>query len=109
MLFNDTDHEAFTALAKDNHIQFTTYAELAKKISKYIESLDDAANESEERAETAEEDAQDANDRADDFIDFTRELYRRFGPHAFCEPSDQDLSDLITSARELLARNGVNP
>ena len=109
MQSNDTDHAAFIALAKECHIEFATFAELAKKLGKRIESLDDAANEFEERAETAEEDAQDARDRAADFIEFTRDLYRTFGPHACSKPTDGDLAALVTSARELLARNGVNP
>lgn len=109
MLFNDTDHEAFALLAKDNYIEFSTYAELAGKLGTYIKSLDDGIRQAEDDAESAREDAESAREDAEDFVQFTRDLYRTFGPHACMKPTDGDLSALVVSARELLARNGVNP
>ena len=110
MLFNDTDHEAFAALAKQCKIVgFTTFAQLAKALGEHIEFVESAMDDAKNDAESAREDAQDANDRAADLIDFTRDLYRTFGPHACSKPTERDLADLIKNARKLLARNGVNP
>ena len=109
MQFNDTDRQAFAALAKSCHIEFSSYADLATKLETHIESLDEGMTQAENDACNAREDAEDANDRAADFIEFTRDLYRTFGPHACSKPTDGDLAALVTSARELLARNGVNP
>ena len=109
MQFNDTDHEAFADLAKSCLIEFSSYADLASKLETHIESLDDGMRQAEADAENAREDAEDANERAEDFIEFARDLYRTFGPHACSKPTDGDLAAIVTSARELLARNGVNP
>jgi len=109
MLFNDTDHEAFAALAKSCLIEFSSYADLASKLEARIEILDDGMTQAENDAESAREDAQDANDRAAELIEFTRDLYRTFGPHACSKPTERDRADLIINARDLLARNGVNP
>lgn len=109
MKFDDEDHEAFAALAKSCLIEFSSYADLASKLETHIESLDDGMTQAENDAENAREDAEDANDRAADFIEFTRDLYRTFGPHACSKPTDGDLAALVASARELLAQNGVNP
>lgn len=109
MLFNDTDHEAFAALAKSTGIGLTTYAEFAEKIGKRIDFLDGAMTDAERDAESARDAAAVADDANADFIDFTRDLYRTFGPHACSKPTERDLADLIKNARELLARNGVNP
>ena len=109
MQFNDTDHEAFASLAKSCLIQFSSYADLASKLETHIESLDEGMRPAENAACNAREDAEDANDRAADFIEFTRDLYRTFGPHACSKPTDGDLAAIVASARELLARNGVNP
>ena len=109
MIFNDTDHQAFADLAELCLIEFSSYADLASKLETHIESLDDGMRQAENDADSAREDAEDANDRAADFIEFTRDLYRTFGPHACSKPTDGDLAAIVTSARELLARNGVNP
>ena len=109
MQFNDADHQAFSDLAKSCLIEFSSYADLASKLEAHIESLDEGMRDAESEAESAQDDAQDARDRAADFIEFTRDLYRAFGPHACSKPTDGDLAALVTSARELLARNGVNP
>ena len=109
MQFNDTDHQVFADLAKSCLIQFSSYADLATKLETHIESLDEGMRQAENDACNAREDAEDANDRAADFIEFTRDLYRTFGPHACSKPTDGDLAALVASARELLARNGVNP
>ena len=109
MQFNDTDHQAFADLAKACHIEFSSYADLATNLETHIKSLDDGMTQAENEADSAREDAEDANDRAADFIEFTRDLYRTFGPHACSKPTDGDLAALVTSARELLARNGVSP
>ena len=109
MQFNDTDHQVFADLAKSCLIEFSSYADLASKLETHIESLDDGMRQAEKDAESAQEDAQDAHDRAADFVEFTRDLYRTFGPHACSKPTDGDLAALVASARELLARNGVNP
>ena len=109
MIFNDTDHQAFADLAKSCLIEFSSYADLASKLETHIESLDEGMRDAENEAESAQDDAQDARDSAADFIEFTRDLYRTFGPHACSKPTDGDLAAIVTSARELLARNGVNP
>ena len=109
MQFNDTDHQSFSDLAKSCLIEFSSYADLASRLETHIEILDEGMTQAENDADNAREDAEDANDRAADFIEFTRDLYRTFGPHACSKPTDGDLAALVTSARELLARNGVNP
>lgn len=109
MIFNDTDHQSFSDLAKSCLIEFSSYADLASKLETHIENLDDDMRQAEEDAAIAQEDAQDASDRAADFVEFTRDPYRTFGPHACSKPTDGDLAALVTSARELLARNGVSP
>lgn len=109
MIFNDTDHQAFADLAKSCLIEFSSYADLASKLETHIESLDEGMRDAENEAESAQDDAQDARDSAADFIEFTRDLYRTFGPHACSKPTDGDLAAIVTSARELLARNGVTP
>ena len=109
MQFNDTDHQAFSDLAKSCLIEFSSYADLASKLETHIESLDDGMRLAENEAENAREDAEDANDRAADFFEFTRDRCRSSGPHACSDPTAGDLAALVTSARELLARNGVNP
>ena len=57
MQFNDTDHQAFSDLAKSCLIEFSSYADLASKLQTHIESLDDGMTQAENDAENAREDA----------------------------------------------------
>jgi len=98
MQFNDTDHAAFAKLSHSVGIELTSYSEFAGQLNRLVAQLHSSVSEAEGAAEDAE-----------DFIEFTRDLYRTFGPHACSKPTDGDLAALVASARELLARNGVNP
>lgn len=98
MKFDDEDHKAFARLAHSCGIEFTSYAEFAGQLKRLVDQLHSSVSEAESAAEDAE-----------DFIEFTRYLYRTFGPHACSKPTDGDLAALITSACELLAQNGVTP
>lgn len=109
MTLTDADHEALAQLARDNHITFSTYSDLAKTIGKRMDFLDTAMRVAEKDAESARDAARVADDANDDLIALARDLVKLAGPHAMTKPTEAEVSAIARQARELLAQNGIQP
>lgn len=110
MKFDDKDHEALVDLADEAGIgKWDTYAALAGKVADKLEDLRSEVDEAESDAEKAYSNAIDAENRAEDYENIIREICRTLSPRALRKPDDREVSDLIASAREILAQHGITP
>ena len=110
MKFDDKDHEALVDLADEAGIgKWDTYAALAEKVADKLEDLRNEVDGAESDAKNAYSNATDAENRADDYESILREICRALSPRALRKPDDREVSDLIASAREILAQHGITP
>lgn len=110
MKFDDKDHDALVDLADEAGIgKWDTYAALAVKVADKLEDLRKDVDGAESDAEKAHSNAINAENRADDYENILREICRTLSPRALRKPDDSEVSDLIASAREILAQHGITP
>lgn len=117
MQFDERDEKALIALAKELEIEICgSLADLAEDISKLFNKLTEQLDEAQSELDSAEDDASEANERADELsVSFAevscrlREIVKELSPNAFPKPTEREIADLIASARETLAQNGITP
>jgi len=110
MKFDDEDHDALAELAAEAGIgQWDSYAVLASKLVDKLEDLHKEVDDAEGEAESARDDAISAEAQIADYETILREICRTLSPRALRKADEREVSDLIASAREVLAQHGVTP
>jgi len=110
MKFDDKDHDALVELADEAGIgQWNSYAALAERVVDKLEDLRKEVDDAEGEAESARDDAISAETQIADYETILREICRTLSPRALRKPDEREVSDLIASAREVLAQHGVTP
>ena len=110
MKFDDKDHDALVELADEAGIgQWNSYAVLALKLADKMEDLRKDVDAAESDAESAHDNVIAAEAQIADYETILREICRTLSPRALRKPDEREVSDLIASAREVLAQHGVTP
>ena len=110
MKFDDKDHDALAELAAEAGIgQWDSYAVLASKLADKMEDLRKDVDAAEADAESAHDNVIAAETQIDDYETILREICRTLSPRALRKPDEREVSDLIASAREVLAQHGATP
>lgn len=110
MKFDDKDHDALVELANEAGIgRWDTYAAMAEKVVNRLDDLHKEVDDAEGEAESARDDAIVAEAQIADYETILREICRTLSPRALRKPDEREVSDLIATAREVLAQHGVTP